>query len=1046
MKENKFKDIKGLEDTQYFNQLDTFELKSTLGSFDNRAIFDLAIENAGRYDLILNDSPIPLYSSALTGSAYFKNLTSSNGYQSEQYLFQLIVVAKNKLIQEGLKPVDGGVENSNVIYTPLLNYNKTKKIDNETDVYRFEENAMFYIQPSAFNFAARSGYFEISFKTNKQNCFIATGAAEGTESFVKRFFTGADIDDPSYIGTDYMYLNEPKLNLSDIFLNIKNGKLELVYRDLYNENKKEIVLDGNANVADGEWHHIVVNFGKPGTIRQHGYKYNNRFIEMWVDGQLDFRTSEYINNEQMFFPYINYMLINPYIAKEIDGVEDNGWETFDDNRAQGNTTNPWYWAGLNEFDTRIFRGVWNTKAETSAFNGSIDTIAIGMNRSLSKFQIQQRYRLWKNFETTAVKPFIAKSNIVQPQITTNSKKALKLFWNNLINENCKNGIELDNNFQTDSYSITHKILNSLTEVNNIDLSNKKQLKFLKDVKVALKDNVVLWGPGKDFVLNNSHATDVTFPNVRQFDARNMTGYDEIHEIYRSSDPGRVNPSFEDFWTNRYIINLPISGITLSDGDRILLTNQFNKTDNGIYIFNGMNNLITRADDALSPNMINNSIVRVVDGYYKDTSWCLANNIESFLDNQNWIELEYHPNEDNFSSQPLFGSRWTNQNGIERFIDLEQDINISKYDVITFMNYPDTNEEIKEHFIGYDDFEINVRYKNFIKSLQNVVANGASLFISSPKLATDMGIIKKFTLIDQKNEESDLQSASISPFEINELSTQYFDTHRNNKYHLTQEIAGLTNKETYVLVDFINYIPENVNSYEQYHAKYSYRQLGLKEGNEFFIPSLTLRKVTENDKLPGFNGNRKGLKPMYVIDPPDINVGTTVTKFSNTYYNNNTLQNNPYDDFISTLIVHNGQLLNGQPINGKIFINCVEDSYTMSRKDYNKAVIQQVTQNDTGENTSTAQWQYSTTRLNRLPRKINIRELTQFGQTTSTNGGGGPLIQAPSNSSNGIIRSVTDKNNINYQSDLYTTLEEERYAIQEIPVLSMTWLGLLWLAD
>jgi hypothetical protein len=65
MKENKFKDIKGLEDTQYFNQLDTFELKSSLGSFDNRAIFDLAIENAGKYDLVTVDSQIPLYSSAL---------------------------------------------------------------------------------------------------------------------------------------------------------------------------------------------------------------------------------------------------------------------------------------------------------------------------------------------------------------------------------------------------------------------------------------------------------------------------------------------------------------------------------------------------------------------------------------------------------------------------------------------------------------------------------------------------------------------------------------------------------------------------------------------------------------------------------------------------------------------------------------------------------------------------------------------------------------------------------------------------------------------
>ena len=102
--------------------------------------------------------------------------------------------------------------------------------------------------------------------------------------------------------------------------------------------------------------------------------------------------------------------------------------------------------------------------------------------------------------------------------------------------------------------------------------------------------------------------------------------------------------------------------------------------------------------------------------------------------------------------------------------------------------------------------------------------------------------------------------------------------------------------------------------------------------------------------------------------------------------------------------------------------------------------------DTNETTATRAWQYSTTRLNRVPRKINIRALTEYGQTTPTNGGGGPLIQASSNASNGIIRSKTDSGNINYQSDLYTSEAEEIYSIQEIPVLSMTWLGLQWLAE
>jgi len=335
---------------------------------------------------------------------------------------------------------------------------------------------------------------------------------------------------------------------------------------------------------------------------------------------------------------------------------------------------------------------------------------------------------------------------------------------------------------------------------------------------------------------------------------------------------------------------------------------------------------------------------------------------------------------------------------------------------------------------------------FIKSLVNVCAQGASLYVSSPKLAQDMGIVKKFTEVSQQVEASDAQSAAISPFEFSEPASNYFDTHRINQHHLATPIAGLTNRSTYILTDFINYNNGNVYDYEQYHAKYAYRQFGLQEGNEFFIAGLALRNITENDKLPGFKLNQKGTGNLLVMDPVDIITGTVVTKLTNNYYVGSTLTNNPYDDYATTLVVHNNQMLSGQSITGKIFVNCVEDGYTFSREEYNKAVIQVLPTVDTNETTATRAWQYSTTRLNRLPQRINISELTEFGQTTPTNGGGGPLIQAPTNASNGIIRSESDRGNINYQSDLYPKESEEIYPIQEIPVLSMTYLGLQWLAE
>lgn len=310
----------------------------------------------------------------------------------------------------------------------------------------------------------------------------------------------------------------------------------------------------------------------------------------------------------------------------------------------------------------------------------------------------------------------------------------------------------------------------------------------------------------------------------------------------------------------------------------------------------------------------------------------------------------------------------------------------------------------------------------------------------------MGIVKNFDYIDQEVEIGDGRSALTNPFEPNEPAERYFDTHRQNLYHVATTVSGLTNKETYVLTDFINYIPSDVNNFEQYHAKYSYRQLGLQQGNEFIIPTLSLRNVANNKDLPGFKENQRNIKPIAAVNPSNLLAGTIVTKFSNTYYNDAEIINNPYDDYATTIIVHNNQTLNGQPITGKIFVNCVEDGYTMSRQEYNKAVIQVIPQNEINESTATRAWQYSTSRLNRSPRKINISQLTEYGQTTPTNGGGGPLIQAQTNSSNGIIRSESDRGNLNYQSDLYTREEEEIYPLQEIPVLSMTWLGLQWLAE
>lgn len=820
----------------------------------------------------------------------------------------------------------------------------------EKTVPLISNNAYVTLQGQFGSRAYRSGFIELSFKTNNQNCILAYGV--GTQQT------------PAYeqvTSTDYV-ADQVGSGSTSLTISIIDGKAAISYRDDYGINTIAFDVIGNKNIADNEWHHVVFNITRPGILKNDSTYTDSREIEIWVDGKLDKKDSDVIKNKQIFFPEISTLFGNP---------------------------NNLY-----------------------SFSGAFRTFALRSNYPLTQEEIQEHYAYWnydgENSARKNIKLDTASGELSTPTVSVNKKRALKLFWNGIEN---KNGIELDDNYIINSYSVTHKNNNSVTETHNVDLANSKTLNVLTDVRVAMTENVLVWGP------------TMQTTNTNQYNPNNIT-----------TNSGLFSGK---------ILNMTFSGVKLIDGDRILLTNQIDYSENGVWVYNGESSPLTRPSDANSVEKISNAVVYVTEGLETGTYWILESNPVSFSQPQKWTKLNGKP-ENTIYSQPFFSSKWSYENGEERFIDLENDIDISQFDLIVFMNYPDRFEDIRDNFPN--DGQVKIKYDKFIDSLRNVVAQGASLYVSSPLLAADLGIINNYYFADQEVEDSDAQSAAINPFEFSEDANQYFDTHRVNQYALVTEVPGLTDKATYILTDFINYVPTDVNKQEQYHAKYAYRPLGIKEGNEFIIPSLALRKATDNSNLAGAGANRKGTKPMTMLEPHHVNTGTPVTQMQNTYYNGSTAIDNPHDDDITTLIVHDGQLLNGQPVLGKIFMNLVEDGYTMSREEYNKAVIQVLPESDINETTQTRAWQYSTSRLNRLPRRANISGLTEFGQTTPTNGGGGPLIQAPSNSSNGVVRSKTDFGNANYQSDLYPTEAEEIYPTQEIPVLSMTWLGLQWLAE
>lgn len=782
-----------------------------------------------------------------------------------------------------------------------------------------------------------------------------------------------------------------------------DGKIKIIYEILYGIEKRKIEIDTNTNIVDGEWHHIIIN--RPSELTKKTSEQNHTgegSIEVWIDGELDTKSYEIKSNMLVPVPMILFNdSLNPGILN-FERDTTNGFNFIENNRN------------------------WKQYLPADQYVGGIRDFVFRHTLALSEHFIKLNYiyAMLNGDGARIIKPrkSTATANIVQPEVSVNKTKVLKLYWNSLLKEKqkCLDGLELDETYQVYSTSTTHKNIFSLTQTMNLDLNiNKQNPTFLTNVKTAIGKPVFTLAPGIQYSQDS-----YLIPTGEQ-------NWWAQYDITLESAIARSH--VENY---RFVNNLLYGGSFLQDGDKVLLFNQPTAIRNGVWIFNGPNQPMTRPAD-LSGDEISNVFVYVEDGKYKNTTFYQKNIISNPRDDaQDWVQVDNEISIAKLESYPIHGNRWINSSGDQDFININSDIDFD-YDVIVFANYPQSIKDIINSLDSLNETEILEKYRNFINNLKIAVDNGKSIFISSPQLAVDFGAVNKVANIPQLlNETGDAQSASISPFENGEPSEYYFNTHRNNKYHLATELAGLTDKTTYLMTDFVTYSPDRTKS--DYHIKYNYRQFGIQEGDEFYIPGLTTIPETLNEQLPGYLYNQKSTKDIPAFAIADINFGTPITKFTNTLYSGSNIINNPYDDYITTIAGYYGD--------GKVFINCVEDGYAFSREDYNKATIQNVVVGENSETVNTAAWQYSTKRLNKKDLYDFSENANPIGQTDPTSGGGGAIVQSQSHCSNAFIRKQFNKNDLQYQSDLYPDYSEEVFTTTEIPVLSMTWLGLQWLAE
>jgi hypothetical protein len=619
----------------------------------------------------------------------------------------------------------------------------------------------------------RSGYFEITFRSDKENCIIACGT---NEAVVGKSI--GDTSDSTINGYDIPYnsqlstsigvesqpasaedfpkyeVNSPDSGLTTLEVGIKDGKIVVKYDDFLNKDLSYEFV-GNKIVSDDKWHHVVVNFGRPGLIKEHGKKINKKFVDIWIDGQLDKRFSDKVNENHYFYPTLLHTFANPIslysgylqereIFSSFDGqLYSDGFTlgqtagyaellraivTLDIGPGTGNDSVTNFISSAMEFES----------VRKHMFKGVVETMAAGILMPLSMYEIQNRNALFRRQEKRFHRTMTCKAEILDPKINTNSKKALKLFWNTLVSDG-KFGLSLDDTFEVDTYSVTHRTKNSPSEIFNLNKTKLNGLTISEDVRAAFKDNVLIKGPGRVSLGNtiSSLYSNVVGEGAGAFqrDPRNSAARDGVYGLSSSN-------KYDQQGGTRYVgplTNLTFSGLTLNPGDRILLTNQILKEENGVWIFNGLDEYLTRPSDALLPDTSKPELIYVSEGIYSGKYWMQLNPVKSLSEQQHWIEYEYNLGEFPMA-KPIFGEAWEDNFGNDRFIDINEDLELDKYDVISFMNYPETNNEIEENFQSDFGISLTEKYKDFVNSLKFAAAIGASIYVSSPKLAEFLGIV------------------------------------------------------------------------------------------------------------------------------------------------------------------------------------------------------------------------------------------------------------------------------------------------------------------
>ena len=259
----------------------------------------------------------------------------------------------------------------------------------------------------------------------------------------------------------------------------------------------------------------------------------------------------------------------------------------------------------------------------------------------------------------------------------------------------------------------------------------------------------------------------------------------------------------------------------------------------------------------------------------------------------------------------------------RYINLVKDIDLSKFDVIMFKNFPDDSIE-QDAFSKnaevdrYLSLTTRTLYEGFIKSVREAVDTGISLLVTNPQLAIDLEIVDRLEPLPYQEQSQDdpfvqEYERSLLPETAPNIDStgNYPDSHYMSKIRLVTQVEGMTDYPVGIRTDKSYFQNDGLRDFtgtDLTWQRVEYRPNGIQVNDEFEV------MVQETGTYPP----RSAI--LWSAPFENVKAGTIVTAWQKQIRQGQTLVDNKFANYASSIIVKPGDVLAGKQCGGKIFVD------------------------------------------------------------------------------------------------------------------------------